>query len=448
MSRRRPRAKAPKTISSQGLTGQKGVNLIEKIVLDMGSRWSASGPNEVGIDGYIELFDPSTRRPLGSTVAVQSRVVSVPENETDESFDYWCGASELEYWLKNTIPVVLIISKPSSEEAYWTSIQQYFGDVSRRGTTRITFSKSTGRFSKDSFEQLLRVAVPKSTVYVSPLLRKERLQSNLVALVEMPPRISIADTDCRTGREVWGALRRIQADVDGAWVSWDKKLISFHDLSDEPWSSICEAGTLESSPATDWAESDDSERQRLFVQLLNQTLRSQLWPAVRFFADEECFAMSGKAQKLPYRSLKRPSKLSVVTAYTSKTEDGRTFERWRHLGFRSQFRRLDGRWFLEITPTYRFTRDGVKLERFHEDRLKGIKRIEGNRAVLSSILFWADYLKPKDDLLTPEKPPLVFGELSTFEISVGIDDKQWMSRDPITKAKEKIQAKERLFPDL
>ena len=51
----------PKTLSSQGLLGQQGVNFIEKIVLDMGSRWTPSGPNEVGIDGYIELFDPGSR---------------------------------------------------------------------------------------------------------------------------------------------------------------------------------------------------------------------------------------------------------------------------------------------------------------------------------------------------------------------------------------------------
>jgi hypothetical protein len=169
--RRRPRAKGPKTISKEGLSGQLGINLIERIVTEMGSRWIPSGANEVGIDGYIELFDPSTRRPLGTTVAVQSKVVSSPENETDASFDYWCKAADLEYWLSNNIPVVLIVSKPATGEAYWTAIQQYFADASRRGSTRVTFSKSIQRLTKDSLDQLLRVAVPKSTVYVAPLLR-------------------------------------------------------------------------------------------------------------------------------------------------------------------------------------------------------------------------------------------------------------------------------------
>lgn len=64
----------PKTISAQGIAGQKGVNLIEAILLKMGSRWTPSGPNEVGIDGYIELFDPTSRVSLGLNLAAQSKV--------------------------------------------------------------------------------------------------------------------------------------------------------------------------------------------------------------------------------------------------------------------------------------------------------------------------------------------------------------------------------------
>jgi len=446
-AKRRP-PRTHKTISEQGITGQLGVNLIERIVLDMGSRWTPSGPNEVGIDGYIELFDPSTKRPLGTTVAVQSRVVSSPQNETAESFDYWCRASDLEYWLSNNIPVVLIVSKPSSNEAYWVPIQQYFAAPARRGSNRVTFFKTEQQFTKDSLEQLLRVAVARSTVYVAPLLRKERLQSNLLALVGVPDRLFVAGTDCRTGREVWGAIRRLKADVDGAWVAWERKLFSFHDLGEQPWAEICEAGTLESFAAADWSESDDAERQRLFVHLLNQTLRAQLRPTVSFFRNEDCFAITGKERKLAYASLKRQSRISVITKYTSTAKDGTKFDRWRHLAFRGQFRRLNGRWYLEITPTYRFTRDGVDLDLFHEDQLKGIKRIEGNRAVLSAIMFWADYLKPKETLFFSQKPPLTFGNLATFDIEVGVDDGKWLSRDLRMRIRERMQEKEALLPEL
>jgi len=42
----------------------------------MGSRWTPSGPNEVGNRWYIELFDPNSHEALGLTIAAQSKVHS------------------------------------------------------------------------------------------------------------------------------------------------------------------------------------------------------------------------------------------------------------------------------------------------------------------------------------------------------------------------------------
>ena len=66
LSRRPGRGARSKKLPAGGHLGQRGINLLEHIVLEMGSRWTASGPNEIGIDGYIELFDPNTRTPSSS----------------------------------------------------------------------------------------------------------------------------------------------------------------------------------------------------------------------------------------------------------------------------------------------------------------------------------------------------------------------------------------------
>jgi len=110
----------PKTISTAGITGQRGINAIERIVLESGSRWTPSGPNEIGIDGYIELFDPATHRPLGLTLAVQSKVVSAIASNDAPSFDYSCDPNDVAYWLQGNIPVVLIVS--SGPEPYLLGI--------------------------------------------------------------------------------------------------------------------------------------------------------------------------------------------------------------------------------------------------------------------------------------------------------------------------------------
>ena len=106
-ARRRSRRPGPKTISRTGVTGQKGVNLIEGVVLDVESRWTPSGPNEVGIDGYVELFDPASRNALGLNLAAQSKAASGVTADPRPTFDFWCTPADVEYWLAGNMPVIL-----------------------------------------------------------------------------------------------------------------------------------------------------------------------------------------------------------------------------------------------------------------------------------------------------------------------------------------------------
>lgn len=78
--------------------------------------------------------------------------------------------------------------------------------------------------------------------------------------------------------------------------------------------------------------------------------------------------------------------------------------------------------------------------------MKRIKRIEGNRAVLSAVLFWADYLHPKDDFFAKKDLPLVFGDLPVFGINVGINDGQWRKRDPNPPPDEPSESQESFLP--
>ena len=357
-------------------------------------------------------------------LSMQSQVIPVRPSIT--------GATQaiIEYWLKVNAPVILIVSSPGTQEGYWISIKDYFGNWTRNDPTRVTFVKSEHRFDREAFRKLNEIAAPKPGFYLAPARRKENLQTNLLTIRAYPPSLYVAGTDCRTPSDVRAQLRKTKQEVDGSWVLWEKKIVSFHDLGEEPWSSLCDAGTSEGFATIDWSTSADPVRQRIFVQLLNQTLRTQVSSKIRYWPQEECYAMAGPPRKSSYQSLKRQSKITVVSRFHTTTADGRTFEWFRHMAFRGQFRYLGGSWYLEITPTYRFTRDGYILDRFHEDRLKGIKRIEGNRAVLSSVLFWADHLRPKTSLFDGNQPPLQFGELLTFDCDLGIIDKEWLSDDP------------------
>jgi hypothetical protein len=69
------------------------------------------------------------------------------------------------------------------------------------------------------------------------------------------------------------------------------------------------------------------------------------------------------------------------------------------------------------------------VHRWHSEWLKGIKRLEKNRAVLAQLMFWAQYLRRSRDLFTEPYPFISFGELAEFALPVGIDDAAWQARD-------------------
>jgi len=290
---------AAKTISASGITGQRGINAIEHIVLQCGSRWTPSGQNEIGIDGYIELFDSTSHQPLGLTLAVQSKVVTSIENEKAETFDFWCSPADISYWLEGNIPVILVVSSGDPQHVYWASVREQFRDWKPGDSPRVTFNRSEQKLDAQTFSRLASIASPKAGLYLAPARKPETLHTNLLPLELCPPSVSIAQSDCRNAHEVWAALRAAGGEIDSGWMLWEKKILSFHDLSKPPWSSICDRGTLEEFSTSEWSETEDPQRQRIFVQLLNQTLRAQLYPDVRYWPQEECYAIQGRPTNSP-----------------------------------------------------------------------------------------------------------------------------------------------------
>src|SRR6266536_2243248 len=116
-----------KRLPAQMSLGQLGVNLIERITLEMGCIWDPTGPIDVGIDGTVELCDPQTRERLGIVFRVQIKAAAGKwEHETQDTFEYICRPQDLNYWMQGNAPVLLIVSRPSTGEAYWLSVKDHF----------------------------------------------------------------------------------------------------------------------------------------------------------------------------------------------------------------------------------------------------------------------------------------------------------------------------------
>lgn len=52
-----------------------------------------------------------------------------------------------------------------------------------------------------------------------------------------------------------------------------------------------------------------------------------------------------------------------------------------------------------------------------------------NRAVLSAVLLWADFLRRPGDLFQARPQALGFGELFHGQLEVGLSDEAWLAKD-------------------
>ncbi|MHB1861789.1 MAG: DUF4365 domain-containing protein [Gemmatimonadaceae bacterium] len=436
-----------KKVSPQVKVGQRGVNTIERIVLEMGSAWHPSNQSlDAGIDGEIELVDPTTHEATNVVVRVQSKATTRRPlvNETDDGFDWPCDARDLDYWLSGNVPVILVVVRLDTDEAYWVCVGEYFASAARKQTRRVRFDKRSMALTAASYAELSRIAVPKDRgLYSEPRPVQETLYSNLLE-VTGPERLWIADTPVRQPRGVFAQLR--EAGAGGPeFVLRDRRLLAAYDLTERPWSSFVDRGTVEELPASHWAESDDRELRDRYIELLGHSLTErcrQIGCARRRGENLYYFAATPDLapRSVPYRSIRQLTTRDVFLPYRyTKGEWKGEVAYYRHSAFISRFRRYGGRWYVEIEPTYHFTSDGHHQHPRYEAYLKGIKRLEKNATVLGQVVMWAALLRGREEdqasLFTPSPYAyLRFGNLSTFKLGVGIDDKSWLPNEEAAAA--------------
>lgn len=418
-----------KVIAQTTITGQQGVNLVEQLVVEMGFIWYPTGSVEAGIDGFIELRDKNSEVVTNTFIAVQSKAVGKSfTNETESSLDFYCNEKDLDYWLKGNVPVLLVVSRPSTDEAYWLSIKDYFQDPAQRASRKARFDKQRNRFNVTCAASLMSLAIPKEAgVYLAPPPKHETLISNLLPVAFLPPRIFMADTHFRSPGDLWKETRASGLTIGGEWILRNQRILSFHDLSRNDWISLCDRGTVEDFASEEWSQADDADRSRDFVQLLSQALRSMVREDLDYNKRGEYFffrpTKSLVERTFSYPALQRTTDRAVFGAHSGK--DGRV-SYYRHSAFNDRFHRFGGQWYLEITPTYHFTYDGFRPHHRAEELLKGIKRIEGHDAVRGQVIMWAAFLTPRADLLRDDPYPFLgYWDLERFEAESGVLDSEW-----------------------
>ena len=313
----------PKKIPANVMCGQSGVSLVERIVQDqIGFVWRPTPLFDSGIDGTIEIRDPETGAVSNSLVQVHIKATSKPfQAETATGFDYLCEADDLAYWLQGNMPVILVVCRPDTEEAYWVSVKDYFRDPDTRKSRKVRFDKERDRLGVECRRRLIALAVPPDAgFYLAPPRKVELLYTNLLPVSQYHPSLLVAETTYRKRNDLWAALHASEGKTGGEWVLRDGRVYTVHDLREAPWPRVIDRGTVEEFAMNEWALSDDADAQRTFVQLLNCCLRGRLWrQQVRYDNERDCYQFPAEPQSarpegklsLPYPAKRTHRRQSV-----------------------------------------------------------------------------------------------------------------------------------------
>jgi hypothetical protein len=426
-----------KKIGANDIIGERGIAHIRSVVLSMGWMFYETGGVESGIDGFIELRDETSGVVGNLLLQVQGKATERKrlQAETEQTFEYPCSEADIAYWMQGTAPVLLIVVRPEEGLAYWKSIKSWFGDPERLKTRKIVFNKLADSFGRNAKAAIAEVAMSASPGAAGPSLRKhEDLLLNLVP-ISFGPTLYWAPTTIATDKEFGTALREVDPKGPSEWIVRSKAVLSFHNLDTWPWNKLCQPEAMEEFGSDEWAFSDDEDRQRDFVALLNRAMNQFVRPELWHDKEDGTFFFTRPWKrdnlKYRYRSLKSFVARDVVKKYGKRRDDPTQPAYWRHSAFLHRFLSLGGEWFAEITPTYHFTDDGKNPDKWSGERLKKIKELENNAAVMGQFVMWRHFLTSHGagDLYADRYPFLSFSQADSLALEVGVPDDLWKSQE-------------------
>ena len=205
-----PMAKGPKRITREQILGEKAIQFIGRRFLEMGLPWHpTNAPLDAGIDGFVEIRDLQSGEATNAWIAVQSKARTSLEKETVTSFEFTCTPRDLDYWRRGNMPVLLVVSRPDNDEAWWTSVKDYFrNEPSHQQSRRIVFDKRANALDSSAAAQLLQlVQAAGAGTYFRPAPIRERLHTNLLEVTRLPKLIYRAQTTLRDPEAFRKALR-------------------------------------------------------------------------------------------------------------------------------------------------------------------------------------------------------------------------------------------------
>lgn len=412
-----------KKIDKSAHIGDAGIALIHTRVSAMGHVWHARSL-DAGIDGMIELRDPSTGIVSNCHLLVQSKASDGQfPSETPDKFHFIVDERDLTYWLQATLPVILICSHPKANQAWWVHVQGYFADPARRADRRVDFAKVTTAFEGDISDRLFAVADPHAHAH-TPIAehRAEKLVANLLP-VAIPLEYWSYKTRAKDTGHAYALQRDGELELRDDFVIMGGRLLAWSPVDDTALASATKDGGRV-APTGELMDGN-ADNERLLVWMLNAALRHDLREDCLYHRKRKMLYFKATQGLQPRRVNTGGKHMRTVFKGHPKKADPSKIAYYKHSGLQWQFVNVEGEWFCTLTPDYFYSYDGSKESRFTASYLSGIKKLERNQAVLGETRMWATFLRFEPNLLDERERILDFGELEAFDVDRGIDDESW-----------------------
>jgi hypothetical protein len=418
-----------------------------------------------GIDGTIELRDPSTNEMLNLVIRAQIKATGSLDSETESQFSFTCTQADIDYWLKGNTPNILIVCKPATREAYWKCIRSTFATPEKRNRRTVRFDKREDRFDESARQALFELARPRdSGLYMEAPRKGETLFSNLFEIRALPPRVYRASTQCSKLKQVYAVAADKGISLPPEIIYTANTILTVHDpRTRHDFTDVCEIASSEGDKFENVFDLEDPVSRNNAAELLLKCLQGLcIGLGLRYRHNKK---RDHRLIFAPYVKAQSGGRLSKQTrSFHSGSGDGSgrlrglvspldrkgtgKIKGLKHHAFHADVHYFDDHWYVQVSPTYLYTIDGWRKKRSSAELLSGIKRRERNRAVFSNLRMWEEFLLDNNggDLLRQPYPHLKLGPLVYFASSRGIPDEAWHTEsEELFEEREEEFLLERLF---
>lgn len=428
-----------KKLSQNQLTGHRGELIAAERTLAMGFAFEGRNRLETGIDGLIELRNPETGQTLAKWIGAQVKTTEAGQysREDDQTFEYLLRPEDLEYWRGSNIPVIIVLVRLSDHSMFWQPVDA----GSLQEPRRLTFSKSRDAFEVSAADKIAALCIDKTTLgsFVPPMLSGEPVHLTMVRVI-LPEEVFVGASLFASRRDAARELVGNDPNAPFDWVVRDRRFLSFRDPRGTALTEIVDAGSVEAVETSIVALPESTDEEHVFVDLLAKTLSTQLDADLSF--DRETRALYFRApdqnvgRTYHYRSLVNETSADVVSVWRAK--DGNVGS-VRHHAFVPRFQRIGDEWYLSISPTFIFTRDGFRPHHNAGPLIAGKKKLEKNGAIRGQFAMWRHLLvstgTAREDLFIQRHAdaPLKFEALEPVQMPRAVPEAAWQRDDPNAK---------------